>query len=83
MRPAVCFAALAASDVFAQASVELGVVTWPNDADLDPLWIYGLVKDNKTWPVSFDAFAALLLSLVLLLLLAVQPIDRQAYTGQT
>lgn len=34
------FAALAAPDVFAQARLELGVVTWPNGADLDPLSMY-------------------------------------------
>lgn len=47
------FAALAAPDVFAQARLELGVVTWPNGADLDPMWIYEQVRDNKTWPVPF------------------------------
>ena len=47
------FAALADSDVFAQARLELGVVTWPNGADLDPMWMYEQVNDEKTWSVPF------------------------------
>jgi hypothetical protein len=47
------FAALAAPDVFAQASVELGVVTWPNGADLDPTWMYERVKEGEAWSVHF------------------------------
>lgn len=47
------FAALAAPDVFAQAHLELGVVTWPNGADLDPMWMYERLKAEKTWTVPF------------------------------
>ncbi len=47
------FAALAAPDVFAQARLELGVVTWPNGADLDPAWMYERIKEDKTWSVPF------------------------------
>ena len=47
------FAALAAPDVFAQARLELGVVTWPNGADLDPLWMYEQLRDEKSWSVPF------------------------------
>jgi len=47
------FAALSAPDVFAQARLELGVVTWPNGADLDPMWMYEQVRDEKTWCVPF------------------------------
>jgi hypothetical protein len=45
------FAALAAPEVFAQARIELGVVTWPNGADLDPKWMYERVTEEKTWSV--------------------------------
>lgn len=45
------FAALAAPDVFAQARLELGVVTWPNGADLDPMWMYERVKAEEVWSV--------------------------------
>jgi len=34
------FAALADPIVFKQARIKLEVVTWPNGADLDPLWMY-------------------------------------------
>jgi hypothetical protein len=47
------FAALADRDVFAQARLELGVVTWPNGADLDPMWMYEQVRDERTWSVPF------------------------------
>ena len=36
---------------FAQARLELGVVTWPNGADLDPAWMYDEIKRAKTWSV--------------------------------
>lgn len=29
----------------------LGVITWPNGADLDPAWMYEQVRENKTWSV--------------------------------
>jgi hypothetical protein len=45
------YAALVAPELFAQARLELGVVTWPNGADLDPLWMYERVKEEKTWSV--------------------------------
>lgn len=38
---------------FDQASVALGVVTWPNGADLDPAWMYEQIKGSKTWSVPF------------------------------
>lgn len=49
------FAALANPQYFAQAGVVLGVVTWPNGADLDPLWMYEEISaaKNKTWSVPF------------------------------
>lgn len=36
---------------FEQARLELGVITWPNGADLDPAWMYEQVTANKTWSV--------------------------------
>ncbi len=49
------FAALANPQCFDQAGVVLGVVTWPNGADLDPLWMYEEISTakNKTWSVPF------------------------------
>jgi hypothetical protein len=41
------FAALADPRMFAQGRVELGVVTWPNGADLDPLWMYEEISVNR------------------------------------
>ena len=45
------FAALADPRFFERARVELGVVTWPNGADLDPLWMYEEITgaEDKTW----------------------------------
>lgn len=45
------FAALADPSTFAQARLELGVVTWPNGADLDPMWMHERLKEGKTWSV--------------------------------
>jgi len=36
---------------FDQARLELGVVTWPNGADMDPGWMYEQVRVNKLWSV--------------------------------
>ena len=49
------FAALTNPQCFAQARLALGGVTWPNGADLDPLWMYEEISaaENKTWSVSF------------------------------
>ena len=38
---------------FDQARLELGVVTWPNGADMDPGWMHEQVRVNKFWAVSF------------------------------
>lgn len=45
------YAALADTRLFEKAYVDLGVVTWPNGADLDPAWIYEQIKENKVWSV--------------------------------
>ena len=38
---------------FDQARLELGVVTWPNGADMDPGWMHEQVRLNKSWSVPF------------------------------
>jgi hypothetical protein len=43
--------ALRDATYFAQARLELGVVTWPNGADLDPAWMCDEIRQAKTWPV--------------------------------
>lgn len=45
------FSALRDPANFAQARLELGVVTWPNGADLDPMWMYEEIKEAETWSV--------------------------------
>jgi hypothetical protein len=47
------FEALKDKACFDQARLELGVVTWPNGADMDPGWMYEQVKANKSWVVPF------------------------------
>lgn len=36
---------------FAQARLELGAVTWPNGADLDPAWMHERLQQSETWSV--------------------------------
>lgn len=43
------FTALADPDVFAQAYVELGAVTWPGELDLAPEAMYDEIKKNGVW----------------------------------
>ena len=38
---------------FEAARIELGVVTWPGEVDIDPAWMYEEVRQNKTWSVPF------------------------------
>ena len=45
------FSALKDSAYFAQAHLDLGVVTWPNGADLDPARMYDELRKAKTWSV--------------------------------
>jgi len=47
------YAPLATPDFFAQAHIELGAVTWPNGADIDPAWLYEALADQQTWSVPF------------------------------
>jgi hypothetical protein len=48
------YAPLAAPDYFAQAYIDLGAITWPNGADIDPAWMYEALADEKMWSVSFQ-----------------------------
>ncbi len=43
------YAELADPEFFARVYLDLGVITWPNGADLDPVWMYEQVRENKTW----------------------------------
>lgn len=45
------FGALKDVQLFQQVSIELGALTWPNGADLDPLWVHEEIGKNKTWSV--------------------------------
>jgi hypothetical protein len=36
---------------FAQARLELGTVTWPNGANLDPAWMHERLRESDTWSV--------------------------------
>ena len=45
------YAALKDAQLFQKVSIELGALTWPNGADLDPLWTYEEINKNKTWSV--------------------------------
>lgn len=47
------YALLAIPEYFAQAYIELGVVTWPNGADIDPAWMYEALAEKKMWSVPF------------------------------
>jgi hypothetical protein len=45
------FAALKDAQLFRQVNIELGAITWPNVADLDPAWVHEEVGKNRTWSV--------------------------------
>jgi hypothetical protein len=47
------YAALVDPDFFGRVRIELGVLTWPNGADLDPAWIHEALADRKMWSVPF------------------------------
>jgi hypothetical protein len=47
------FEALKDKACFDQARLELGVVTWPNGADVDPAWMYEQIGLNRLWAVPF------------------------------
>ena len=43
------FAPLADPSAFEQARVELGAITWPNGADLDPDWVHEEISRLGEW----------------------------------
>ena len=43
------FAPLADPAIFGLARVELGVITWPNGADLDPDWLHEEINRSGEW----------------------------------
>lgn len=43
------FAALADPALFSRATLELGAVTWPNGADLDPDWLHEEISRSGEW----------------------------------
>ena len=45
------FAALKDVQVFQEVTIELGVITWPNGADLSPEWVHEEVGQKKTWSI--------------------------------
>jgi len=45
------FAALNDEQLFNQVRIELGALTWPNGADLDPVWLHEEIGKNGTWYV--------------------------------
>ncbi|MFZ1446971.1 MAG: DUF2442 domain-containing protein, partial [Candidatus Dechloromonas phosphoritropha] len=47
------YAALASADFFAQVQIELGIIIWPNGADLDPAWLHDSLTTEKTWAFPF------------------------------
>lgn len=46
-------APLANADFFAQVRIELGVLTWPNGADLDPTWLHENLSAGEPWSVPY------------------------------
>ena len=45
------YAALKDAQLFQKVSIELGALTWPNGADLDPLWAHEEIGKSKTWTI--------------------------------
>jgi len=43
------YAPLADSALFDQVGLELGVITWPNGADLDPDWLHEEIGIHGEW----------------------------------
>lgn len=45
------YSALKDAQLFNRVRIELGVLTWPNGADLDPVWLHEEIGTNGTWRV--------------------------------
>lgn len=41
-------------DEFEQVRIELGVLTWPNGADLDPEWVHQSLRQTPIWSVPVE-----------------------------
>lgn len=47
------YAPLADLDFFGRVQIDLGELTWPNGADIDPAWLYENLATGKTLAVPF------------------------------
>ena len=47
------YSALVDPALFEKAILELGVIRWPNGADLDPYWLYEETRNKKSWSVPY------------------------------
>lgn len=47
------YAPLADVEFFGRVQIELGVLTWPNGADIDPAWLHENLATNKTRSIPF------------------------------
>lgn len=45
------YSALKDAQLFNQVRIELGTLTWPNGADMDPVWLHEQIGKNGTWCV--------------------------------
>ena len=45
------YSALKDVQFFNQVRIELGALTWPNGADIDPVWLHEEIGINKMWCV--------------------------------
>ncbi len=45
------FGALRDTELFGKAGIELGAVTWPNGADLDPAWMHEEIARQGEWRI--------------------------------
>lgn len=45
------YAAFREPGYFEKVALVIGAVTWPNGADLDPMWMYESLADAKSWSV--------------------------------
>ncbi len=47
------YAELADPDFFTQVRIDLGALSWPNGADLDPSWLHDELAGRESWSVPF------------------------------
>ena len=45
------YSALKDAQLFNQVRVELGTLTWPNGADIDPVWLHEEIEKTGTWQI--------------------------------